>query len=101
MRFGDRVRVLAAPSDAHPPPPLLECLLRGHLEVLPHDLELPTGVEVDEVARDRAYVPDVADLAALHAQAGGRVGVAEDPHLLGADREARTVALDDVRHTHE
>ena len=29
------------------------------------------------------------------------VGLLQDPHLLGADREPLAVALDDVRHTHE
>src|SRR4051794_20509314 len=76
---------------------LLERLLRGRLEVLPDHDELPAGVEVDEVPRDHADVDDLAHHSGL---AFAAVVVAH-VDLLGTDRDAPGIPLEDVRDADE
>ena len=57
----------------------------------------PPCVEVDHVARDHAGVDDLADRAALDVVARlGELCLAQQPDLLGTDREAPPVALEQV-----
>src|SRR3954452_13585054 len=76
---------------------LLERLLRGRLEVLPDDDELPAGVEVDEVPRDHAHVDDLAHDPGLAFTAV----VLAHVDLLGTDRDAPGIPFEDVRDTDE
>src|SRR5581483_7173893 len=91
----DRIRVLRAPLQADPLPLFRERLLRGRLEVLADDDELPAGIEVDDVARDHADVDDLPDRSGL------AVSAIAHPDLLGPDRDAFPLTLDDVRDTDE
>src|SRR5262245_10987010 len=101
LRVRDRVGVLAVPADAHAATPLLERLLRGHLEVLADDLEVAALIQLDDEARDHPDVRDVADESLLDSEAVRALGLREDADLLGSDREALTVPLHDVRYAHE
>src|SRR5215208_7222432 len=98
LRVRDRVRVLVVPADAHPATPLLERLLRGHLEVLADDLQLAALVKLNDEPRDHPDVRDVADAALFHVQAVRHVGHVQDAYLLRPDRHTLSVALDYVRH---
>src|SRR4029079_9183898 len=88
--------MLRSPSDGYLPPALLECLRGGRLEVLTDDLKFPTGIELDQVAGQHARVRHVADHTALGLQASAHIWLVEEPDLLGPDREAPSVALDEV-----
>src|SRR3954470_4722042 len=90
-------RVLRAPFQEHPAPSCVEGLGRRCLEVLADDDQLPTVVEVDDVAREHACVDDVTDPAG-----GGvlvvapRTSTSAHADLLRPDRERAAGALDDV-----
>src|SRR4051812_584481 len=76
---------------------LLERLLRGRLEVLPDDDELPAGVEVDEVSRDHADVDDLAH----HSGLAFTAVVVAHVDLLGTNRDAPGIPFENVRDAHK
>src|SRR5262249_9894020 len=85
------------PREADPLALLRENFLRGRLEVLPDDRQLPAGVEVDDVACDHS---DVEHLAHGSGLAVARAFV-DHPNLLRPDREAPAVADEYVRDADE
>src|SRR6188472_4445118 len=93
--------MLAGPADAHPAPSLLERVLRGHLEVLPHYLDLPAPVQLDHESRDHPRIRDLGDPALLDLELARMVERVEDADLLGTDSYPAPVTLHDVRHADE
>src|SRR4051812_17709075 len=98
---GDRDRVFRPPSDDHLPPDLVKGLRRGRVQVLADDLKLSPGVERNQVAGDHPRVADVNDATALGGQAMGALAPADQPDLLGPDREVPAVAVELVGDTDE
>src|SRR3954451_19177941 len=88
--------VLGFPSDGYLSPALLERVRGRHFEVLADDLKLSAGIELDQVAGHTSRVRHVADHTALGSQTRGVILLVEQPDLLGPNREARSVALDEV-----
>src|SRR5439155_22534839 len=68
------------------------------LEVLPHNRQLAPRIELDDVPREHPDVDDVANTSGLPVPVPD---VLQHVDLLGPDREAPAVALDDVRHADE
>src|SRR5438876_4172124 len=94
----DRERVLRSPLEADAATLLLEHALGRGLEVLADNGQLPSPVELDQVARDHSGVDDVADAAGLVFHPGlPLVVLGQHVNLLGAHREAAPAPLDDVR----
>src|SRR5579859_4779321 len=75
------------PGQTHRPAPGGKDLHRGGLEVLLGDDELATGVKGDDIARVRAQIDDVTNLAGRGSLVVRHGGVGwTDPDLLRADR---------------
>src|ERR1044072_164229 len=92
----DDNRVLRAPGHEYLPPLLGGRVCRCALRVLSYDLKLAATLERDRVAGHHAGVGDIGDPARLCAQAVGFGAAFEQLDLLGTDREAAAVALEQV-----
>src|SRR3954452_1588902 len=93
----DSDRVLRAPADDDLPTLLCTPLVnRRAFHVLPYELKLSARVEGDRVAGHHSGVGHVGDAPGLGAQAVGRRRGVDQLDLLGADREAGPVALEQV-----
>src|SRR5919108_652499 len=85
--------VLAPPQQAHTPTPHLQGLHRRHRQVLLDDDELSSRVELDDVARERADVDDVAHPSCRGALTlSGLLGRICEPDLLRAHGERSRVS---------
>src|SRR5215207_5760856 len=97
LSLGDGHRVLAPPANHYRPSLLLVGLLRGLLEVLADDLDLSSICQFDQVSGQHPRVGDVEHGSALGVEPVALSPLVEQPYLLGADREGRALAFEQVR----